>query len=506
MKTLGLLLLLVISVIGPTAASAAPEGQVTWAIHTTLVPTWFDPAETIQQTPFLVLSATHDALVKPMPGKSMAPSLAESWTVSADGLVYEFVLRKGIKFHNGEPVTAEDAKFSFERYRGVYAKTLKERVAAVETPDPGRLRIRLKQPWPDFMTFYGAQVTGAGWIVPKKYFEKVGEDGYKKAPIGAGPYKFVSFTPGVELVLEAFDQYWRKTPHVKRLVLRVIPDHATRVAALKRGEVDIAFLISGELAEEVRRTPGLTLKNVFPSNHWLIFADQWDPKSPWHDKRVRLAANLALDRKTLNEAATLGLSKITGSIIPSHFDFYWPAPPYPYEPARAKKLLAEAGYPSGFDAGEFFCDVQVCPWGEAMMANLKAVGINLKMRPLERAAFFGGVAEKKYKNVVYLFLGASGNAATWMESHAITGGTYAYGGFPDLDGLFREQAADLDRKRREATLHKMQQVIHERAMFAPIWDFAFIHGVGARIEEPGLGLLGGYGFSAPYEDVKLKTK
>jgi peptide/nickel transport system substrate-binding protein len=506
MKTLGLLVLLVIALIAPAPAGAAPEGQMTWAIHTTLVPSWFDPAEMIQQTPFLVLSATHDALVKPMPGKTMAPSLAESWTVSTDGLVYEFVLRKGIRFHNGEPVTAEDAKFSFERYRGVYAKTLKERVAAVETPDPGRVRIRLKQPWPDFMTFYGARVTGAGWIVPKKYLEKVGDDGYKKAPIGAGPYKFVSFTPGVELVLEAFEQYWRKTPHVKRLVLRVIPDHATRVAALKRGEVDIAFLISGELAEEVRRTPGLTLKNVFPSNHWLIFADQWDPKSPWHDKRVRLAANLALDRKTLNEAATLGLSKITGSIIPSHFDFYWPAPPYPYEPARAKKLLAEAGYPSGFDAGEFSCDVQVCPWGEAMMANLKAVGINLKMRPLERAAFFGGVAEKKYKNVVYLFLGASGNAATWMESHAITGGTYAYGGFPDLDGLFREQAADLDRKRREATLHKMQQTIHERAMFAPIWDFAFLHGVGPRVEESGLGLLEPWGFSGPYEDVKLKGK
>ena len=506
MKTLGLLLLLVISLIGPAPAAAAPEGQMTWAIHTTLVPTWFDPAEMIQQPPFLVLSATHDALVKPMPGKTMAPSLAESWTVSTDGLVYEFVLRKGIKFHNGEPVTAEDVKFSFERYRGVFAKTLKERVAAVEIADPTRVRIRLKQPWPDFMTFYGARVTGAGWIVPKKYVEKVGEDGYKKAPIGAGPYKFVSFTPGVELVLEAFEQYWRKTPHVKRLVLKVVPDHATRVAALKRGEVDVAFLISGELAEEVRRTPGLTLKSVFPSNHWLIFADQWDPKSPWHDKRVRLAANLALDRKTLNEAATLGLSKITGSIIPSHFDFYWPAPPYPYDPARAKKLIAEAGYPNGFDAGEFFCDLQVCPWGEAMMGNLKAVGINLKMRPLERAAFFGGVAEKKYRNVVYLFLGASGNAATWMESHAITGGTYAYGGFPDLDGLFREQAVDLDRKRREATLHRMQQIIHERAMFAPIWDFAFLHGVGARVEEAGLGLLGGYGFSAPYEDVKLKAK
>ena len=113
---------------------------------------------------------------------------------------------------------------------------------AVETPDPQHIRFRLKEPWPDFLTFY-AEASGAGWIVPKKYLEKVGDDGFKKAPIGAGPYKFVSFTPGVELVLEAFDQYWRKTPSVKRLVLRVIPDEATRLAALKRGEVDIAYSI-----------------------------------------------------------------------------------------------------------------------------------------------------------------------------------------------------------------------------------------------------------------------
>jgi len=236
---------------------------------------------------------------------------------------------------------------------------------------------------------------------------------------------------------------------VKRLVLRVVPDHTTRVAALKRGEVDVAFLISGELAEEVRRTQGLTLKAVFPSNHWLIFADQWDPKSPWHDQRVRLAANLALDRRTLNEAATLGLSKLTGSFVPAHFDFYWQPPAYAYDPARAKRLLAEAGYPNGFDAGEFFCDLQVCPWGEAMMGHLKAVGITLRLRALERATFFKGVADKKYRNVVYLFAGSSGNAATWLEAYAVSGGTYAYGGFPDIDGLFREQASELDRSRRE---------------------------------------------------------
>src|SRR5947208_2849029 len=220
----------------PAGRADAPAGQMTWALHFTPAPTLLEPAETPGLiTPFMFLYALHDAVLKPMPGKSMAPSLAESWSLSPDGLVYEFVLRRGVKFHNGDPVTSEDVKFSFERYRGLFAKTLKERVAAVETPDPGRVRFVLKQPWPDFMTFYGTRTTGAGWIVPKKYVEKVGDEGYKKQPIGAGPYRFVSFTPGVELTLEAFDQYWRKVPHVKRLVFRTISDAATRVAALKRG-------------------------------------------------------------------------------------------------------------------------------------------------------------------------------------------------------------------------------------------------------------------------------
>ena len=183
-----------------------------WGVHISLAPTWFDPAETSGIiTPFLTLYALHDAMVKPMPGNPMAPGLAESWTRSADGLVYEFVLRRDAKFHNGDPVTGEDVRFSFERYRGAGHKPLKDSVAAVETPDPRRVRFRLKRPWPDFMTLY-ASATGAGWIVPKKYVEKVGVEGFKKLPIGAGPYRFVSFTPGVELVVDAFDQYWRKTP------------------------------------------------------------------------------------------------------------------------------------------------------------------------------------------------------------------------------------------------------------------------------------------------------
>src|SRR6516225_2150259 len=271
------------------ARSAGPEGTLTWGVHISLAPTWFDPAEMPGIiTPYMVYYALHDAMVKPMPGNPFAPSLAESWSLSDDGLIYEFVLRKGIKFHNGEAITSDDVKFSFERYRGSSSKPLKDHVATVETPDPQRIRFKLKQPWHDFLTFY-ASATGASWVVPKKYVEQVGEDGFKKAPVGAGPYKFVSFTPGVELTLEAFDQYWRKSPSVKRIVLRAIPDEATRLVALKRGEVDIAYLFRGELAEELARTKGLTSKPIVTDvPFWLYFADQWDPKSPWHDRRVRL--------------------------------------------------------------------------------------------------------------------------------------------------------------------------------------------------------------------------
>src|ERR1700730_6396442 len=243
-----------------SATAASPEGQLTWGVHVSLAPIWFDPADVSGIiTPFMVLYALHDAMAKPMPGQLLAPSLAESLTASEDGLSYDFVLRQGAMFHNGDPVTAEDVKFSFERYRGTSHDLIKARVAAIETPDARHVRFKLKGPWPDFLTFY-ATASGTGWIVPKKYVEKVGDEGFKKSPVGAGPYKFVSFTPGIELVFEAFDQYWRKPPSVKRLVFKVIPEETTRLAALKRGEVDIVYSIRGELAEELQKTPGLTLK------------------------------------------------------------------------------------------------------------------------------------------------------------------------------------------------------------------------------------------------------
>jgi peptide/nickel transport system substrate-binding protein len=177
-----------------------------------------------------------------------------------------------------------------------------------------------------------------------------------------------------------------------------------------------------------------------------------------------------------------------------------------YDPKRAAKLLAEAGYPNGFDAGEYYCDTSYANLGEAVANSMQTVGIRAKIRPLERAAFFSGYADKKYRNLIQASSGAFGNAATRLEQFVASTGVYSYGGYPDIDGLMQEQAADPDPKRREATLKRIQQMVVERTMYAPIWELAFLNGVGPRVRESGLGLIAGHAYSAPYEDLALKGK
>src|SRR5207247_931454 len=232
-----------------------------------------------------------------------------------------------------------------------------------------------------------------------------------------------------ELVAEAFEGYWRKKPSVKRLVFKVMPDDTTRAAALKKGEVDVVFQLTGPIAQDIRRTPSLRIVSARTFGViWLDFPDQWDPKSPWHDKRVRHAASLAIDREAVNQAESLGLSRPTGSIIPRSFEFALPLDPPAYDPGKAKHLLAEAGFPSGF---------------------------------------------------------ASGVLA-------------------EIEELFRRQAREIDRTKREALLHQIQRIVYARAMYAPVFELGPMAGVGPRVDQAGVGLISGYPYSAPYEDVKLK--
>jgi len=378
-------------------------------------------------------------------------------------------------------------------------------VRSVEVVDERTIRFQLHTPWPDFMTFYGSSATAAGLVVPKKYMEQVGDDGFKKHPIGLGPFKFVSHTPGVELVLEAFEGYWRKLPSVKQLHFKVNTDISTRLAMLKRGEADIAYGFTGPLAEEVRRSPGLTLQPTpFLGIHWLVFADQWDPSSPWHDRRVRLAASHAIDREALNQAETLGLSKPTGGIIPRAFEFSKSFEPPAFDPNRAKQLLTEAGYPNGFDAGDFYPWPPYTAMGEALVSYLQTIGIKSRVRVMERAALTTAWRDKKLKNLIVGITGAAGNAATRLEAYVSKEGAYTAGVIPEVEDLFQRQAREIDVKRREALIHQIQQILVDRVTHVPIYELAFTWGIGPRLEEPGISLIRGYAYSAPYEDLKLK--
>ncbi len=487
-------------------AQSGPAGRAVMAWHVTIAPSWFDPSTAPPQiTPFGILYALHDALVRPYPGHKMGPSLAESWSESPDGKTYEFKLRPGLKFHNGDPLTADDVKFSFERYRGAGAKILQDHVQRVDVVSPLVVRFQLKDPWPDFMTFYGTTASAAGIVLPRKYLAQVGDEGFKKQPIGAGPYRFVSHQPGVEVVLEASPGYWRRVPNVKTLVMRSVPDANTRAVMLRSGEADISYVLDGPDAEAIKRDSRF---QVVASKHasifWIEFAEQWDPKSPWHDRRLRQAVNHALNRQQINEAACLGFCPPAGVIVPRVMDFALQVEPPVYDLARAKKLLAEAGYPNGFEGGEFVAIPGFPTVAESVLNYLNAAGIRVRLRGMERAAFYADWKDKKLRGLFMTAVGNSGNAASRVESFIQSKGAYAYGGYPDIDDLFQQQERERDVKKREVLLFKIQQLTIDRTMFAPVMDLRALMGIGPRIGRHTITDIWMSPFPA-YEDVELKS-
>ena len=273
------------------------------------------------------------------------------------------------------------------------------------------------------MTFYGTTASAAGIVVPKKYLEQVGDEGFRKHPVGAGPYKFVSTKPGIEVVLEAFPGYWRRVPNVKTLVMRSVPEATTRALMLKTGEADIAYALDGTDAEGIKADPNLQIvASKHASIFWIEMTEQWDPKSPWHDIRLRQAVNYALDREKINEVGCLGFCPPAGVIVPRVMEFALQVPPHPYDPKKAKQLLAEAGYPNGIDAGEFAPSPAFPTVADMVMNYLNAAGIRVRMKQMERAAFTASWQEKKLRGLLMVGVGNSGNAASRVESlHPVEG-------------------------------------------------------------------------------------
>jgi peptide/nickel transport system substrate-binding protein len=356
------------------------------------------------------------------------------------------------------------------------------------------------------LTFYATPATGAGWIVPKNYTEKLGNDAFKNNPVGVGPYRFVNYQPGVELVLEANTDYWRQTPSVKRLVFKSVPEPTTRLAMLKQREADVAYAMYSSLAEDIQRDADLKLEPVLiPGTEWGTFVDMYDPKSPWHDKRIRLAANHAINRQAINEAETLGYSRLSGSIIPRGYEYALPLEPYAYDPTQAKELLKAAGVAKGFDAGEYSCDAVYAPVVEGFVNDLGAVGIRAKVQPMERAAIMAAQKDKKVKNLTRQGSGAAGSAATRIEAFIYSQGPQSFLKDPDIDHWFEQQMGERARKKREELLQKIQQKVYDEAYFIPLWELGFLCASGPRVAVSGLGMIPLHVYSAPYEEVRLKS-
>ena len=488
--------------ISPEVRAAAPQGILKEAIHWTLSADALDPSLTSTSTLiYLPLQLFHDALLKPTAEGFYTPCLAESYSVSPDFKVYEFRLRRGVKFHNGDPMTAEDVVFSFWRYKGAQAQYIHGNTEKVDIVNPYLVRFHFKKPLPDYLDLFLPGVSGIGWVVPKKYVEKVGDAGFKRHPIGAGPYKFVEFEPGVKIVAEAFEDYWRKVPNIKRIEFYYIPDPSTRLAMVRRGEMDIATLLTDIFYQEVKKDPKLRLLEPDSPNRWLLYMTaQWDPKSPWSDVRVRQAASLALDRQTLAEIHMPGCKPI-GSIALENDPLGVQFPADPYDPERAKKLLAEAGYPKGFQGGKFYPQSTYLAYGEQVVTYWRAVGISVDFALLDRAAWFAARDSGKMKGD--LFIDAS-NSPSIAGRLSYLFGPNAYGNYPEIKTLWEQYQQEVSPNVRKDVIARIQKLVREKTMWLPLTSTNSPAAFGPRVKGNPYRVQPLLWITAPFEDIELE--
>lgn len=497
--------LLITNFVPTQVLAESSKGVMKGGIHFNPSMDWIDPSFTgTQFSALFLLYFFHDSLIKPMPGNLYAPCLAESWKISPDYKVYDFNLRKGVKFHNGDEMTAEDIVFTFKRYKGGSHQIIHENLSKVEAISPYLVRVTFKEPFVNFLDYFLPGLGTIGWIVPKKYIEKVGNAEYKKSPVGCGPYKLVEFKPGVKIVAAAFEEFWRKTPQVKRLEIFSVTEISTRYAMVKRGELDWALSMVDVFYERVKKDPTLRMETGLSPNIFIIYmASQWDPKSPWSNAHVRKAASLAIDRKKLSDIH-FPEGGIADSIAlkgdPEAVDF----PPDPYDPEKAKKLLAEAGYPSGFNAGPFYPQNGAHgPMGEQIANYWKAVGINVDIILLDRAAWFAKRWGGQMKGATFNDpIGAPTISSRLALLFSPQG---SYGNYPEIKTLWDQYNRAVDPKLRKDSITRIQREIHEKTMFIPLLKASTPSAIGPRVKGNPFKIREPFPvwFPSPMEDFEL---
>jgi peptide/nickel transport system substrate-binding protein len=495
MNRLRLLALVVVTLAACPPVAAAPKGTV--VVAQGVDPTTLDPMNH-QETPAANLAHNlFDTLLERDQDLKLVPLVAESYKNVAP-TVWEFKLRQGIKFHNGEPLDAEAVKFSLER---LVDPKLKMRGATpfaplsqVEVVDPLTVRIHTKAPWPILDTMMS---TSQASILPPKYYRDKDGGHVAKNPVGSGPFKFVRWVKDDRIELAANEQYWRGAPRIKRLTFRPIPDDAVRVAALQNGEIDVAVNIPPHLANIIANHPKLFLSTA-PSVRTiqlLYYTHQFDAQhklvgpypGPVADKRVRLAMNYAVDVDEIIKTVLDGKGvRVATMLTDRHFGFTPQLKPIKQDPGKVKQLLTEAGFGGGVEItlnapqGRYVRDKEVA---EAVTGQLSKAGIRTTLRVFEWGNYLNNMAYVHKAGPVWLI----GWGTTSYDAETVYVPLFRSGKIlsnyynADFDGMTDEAQTIMDPKRRLELYQKINRLWVDDAAAMPLYQQLDLYGATKRV-------------------------
>jgi len=420
------------------------------------------------------------------------PGLAESWTLSPDATELTLELRRGVTFHDGAPLTADDVVFSWARMlEGCCSTRVSRQLETIEALDAHTVRIRFAGPEIAFTAVGGFPV------VSEAYYEEVGEQRFKEQPVGSGPYRFVRLVRGQYVELERYDAYWGPQPEVARVVMRFVTEDTTRVAQLRTGEADMAMMVPYPLVPQVQADPALKTEILTPGGMTAFLALKTDnPRTPWADRRVREAIALAIDQHAIVEGMLLGYPEHYPLLAPGDLGYDPALEPYPYDPQRARELLEAAGavgleleipYIAGTGTG-------VKETAEAVALYLNEVGIRAVARAMEGPQFIGWV-QKASRNpemdYVAVFIGgiagrSEPSSPLAAQFSAVT--PFAWYVNPKVNSRVLDIAATPEAAARAEKIRALGRVVHEDMRYIPLWTSAHVYGMKRCIEfMPTLG-------------------
>jgi peptide/nickel transport system substrate-binding protein len=399
------LLLALFAAVGMCLFAAGEQEQEKEEVKTLRValaasPNTIEPATGDTRQASNVAWSIFDSLVWLNDEGKIVPALAKSWSVSDDGTVYTFKLREDVTFHNGDTFDADDVVFTWQRGKQKEITYREDFLAAekVEKVDKYTVRVILEKP----NSMMLLQMNEHWGILSKEYHEEVGEEGYIQNPVGTGPFEFVEWRKADRIVLEANENYWQdEYPKVDRVVYRPIPEASTRIAAVKAGDIDIISRIGPEQAEELEGTSGVDLIS-YPKDrvYYIAFNNMTTGKgTPIIEQKVRQAMSYAIDYQAIIDNIFNGKAeRVAGFVVPGNLGYDPSIEPYPYDPEKAEELLAEAGYPDGFEismAGPSDTYINFEEVLQAVVGYWEEIGIEVELEFMESGKYWDLEAQRK---------------------------------------------------------------------------------------------------------------